>query len=486
MIPRSVYGFGNIVGAAYYWYIKQETIMATLSSITNSTTPAISSDIYKRVEQTMSSQNTGAAKLNAALSRDQTKLSGLGQLQSALASFQSVAAALTGSGLSTSAASTDKTVASASSTGTAKAGTYAIDVKQLAQGQFLTSQEFASASSKIGTGNATTVQIDFGTAGEKGFSTNGTASSKTITIDSSNNTLEGIAAAFKAAGVDVKLEKGDDGKVSLAIAGQSGAANSLRISVSGDAMLKSLLGYDPDSKQQGLKQTQAAQDAILTVDGKQVSSASNTLDKDKALSGVTLTLAGTGKSDITITQDASKIGDNLKSFVAAYNDLNKKLQTLKEGALKGDTALGQVSMQMDLLLKTGGGNVSVSALAAAGISQDQSGNLVIDDKKLQAALTADSSKVAAMFTNDGKGLADMMSAKASAFTDKNSVIGRETSQVSKEIDATTTKRTALTKALTTQANALAALYSAQAQTGTGGGLFGTGGAKTGTLFDLLG
>ena len=460
--------------------------MATpINSATSTASTAVSNDIYKRVEQTMTAQNSAATKLNTSLARDQTKLSGLGQLQSTLANFQSIAAGLTGGGLSTSAASSAKTVLTATSTGAAKAGTYAIDVKQLAQGQFLTSEEFTSATTKIGSGVATTVKIDFGAAGgDKGFVTNGTAASKTITIDSTNNTLEGMAAAFKAAGVDVKVVKGDDGKFSLGIAGESGAANSMRISVSGDAALKNLLAYDPDGAQK-LKQTTAAQNAILTVDGKEVTSATNTLAKDKGIAGATLTLAGTGKSDVTIKQDSSQIGANLKAFVAAYNDLNKKLQGLQKGELKGDTAIGQVVSQMSMLLKTGGGSVSVSALGAAGVTQDAKGNMVVDDKKLQAALTADSSAVAKLFTNDGKGIADLMSAKASAFTSSTSVISKETKQMNTEIASLNGKRTVLTKALTAQANALVALYTAQAQTGAGSALNGSGGG-TGTLFDMLG
>lgn len=57
---------------------------------------APSTDVYKRVQQTLTSQNTGVAKLNATLARDQTRLSGLGQLQSALATFQTRAASLAG------------------------------------------------------------------------------------------------------------------------------------------------------------------------------------------------------------------------------------------------------------------------------------------------------------------------------------------------------------------------------------------------------
>jgi flagellar hook-associated protein 2 len=455
------------------------------SSTTTNNNAAISTDVYNRVQQTMSAQNSAAVKLNATLTKDQAKLSALGQLQSALANFQSIAAGLTGSGLSTSAASSVKTVLTAASTGGAKAGTYAVDVKQLAQGQFLTSEAFAASDAKLGAGAATTVKIDFGTAGgDKGFVVNGTATSKSITIDSSNNTLDGIAAAFKAAGVDVKVVKGDDGKFSLAIAGESGADNSMRISVSGDAALKSLLGYDPDGAQK-LKQTTAAQNAILTVNGgADVTSASNTV-KDKGIDGATLTLSATGKTDVTITQDPSQIGANLKSFVAAYNDLNAKLQQLQKGDLKADTAINQVVSQMGLLLKTGGGSVSISALKAAGVSQDATGNLVIDDKKLTAAITADSSAVAKLFTNDGKGIADLLSSKAASFTANTSVISKEATLTSNEIASINTKKAKLSTALTAQANALVALYTAQAQTGAGSALNGAAGSA-GSLFDMLG
>ena len=458
--------------------------MAT-SSVTSSTGTngsTISTDVYNRVMQTMSSQNGAATKLNAALTRDQTRLSGLGQLQSALASFQSVAGGLTGAGLSTSAASSSQSVATASSTGAAKAGAYALEVLQLAQGQFLTSDAFPAANAAIGSGASTTVKIDFGTDGDKGF-VNGSAASKSITIDSSNNTLDGIAAAFKAAGVDVSVVKGDDGKYSLAIHGDTGAANSMRISVSGDAALKNLLSYDPDGAQK-LKQGATAQDAIFTVNGGQsITSASNTV-KDSAIAGATLNLAGAGKTTISITQDPSQIGANLKAFVSAYNGLNAKLQQLQQGDLKSDTAINQVVSQMSLLVKTAGG-VSMSALKNAGVSQDAKGNLVVDDKKLQAALASDSSAVAKLFTNNGSGLADKLAAKAAAFTGDSGIISRETSQASTDLAAVNAKRAALNKALTAQASALASLYATQAQTGAGSAVNGSS-SGTGTLFDILG
>ncbi|MRW94585.1 flagellar filament capping protein FliD [Duganella sp. FT80W] len=455
---------------------------SSISSTTSSTTSTVSTDVYNRVEQVMSSQTTAANKLNASLTSDQTKLSALGQLQSALANFQQIAAGLTGDGLSTTAASSASSVLSATSTGSAKSGTYAVEVQQLAQGQFLTSAASSSASAAIGSGASTTVKIEFGTDGDGGFKAGSTAS-KTITIDSSNNTLDGIAAALKTAGVDASVVKGSDGQYTLNIAGQSGAANSMRINVSGDASVKNLLAYDPDGTQ-NLTQTAAAQDAILTVDGKQVTSASNTV-KDSAISGATLNLTAAGKSNVTVTQDSSQIGANLKAFVSAYNDLNAKMLKLQSGDLQSDTALKQAMNQMSLLIKTGGGSVSVTALAKAGVSQDAKGNLVLDDGKLQTALSTDSASIAKLFTNDGSGIADLLSAKAAALTGDNSVLTKETTQTTNEIATLTAKKTKMTAAMTTQATALAALYSAQSETGSGSAINGTS-SGTGTLFDMLG
>lgn len=59
-----------------------------------------SAAVLAKVEKAMSAQSGVVSKLNQNISSDQTKLSGLGQLQSALADFQSVAARLADSGKS--------------------------------------------------------------------------------------------------------------------------------------------------------------------------------------------------------------------------------------------------------------------------------------------------------------------------------------------------------------------------------------------------
>jgi flagellar hook-associated protein 2 len=434
--------------------------------------------VLAKVERTLAGQTGNISKLNGSLALDQTKLSGLGQLQSALIGFQSIAERLAGSGLSTSASYSTKGILSVTAGGTAKPGTYSVDVKQLAQSQVLNSAAQKASDAKIGTGAKATIKIDFGTV-DGGSFTAGKDAAKSITIDSSNNTLDGIASAFKAAGIDASVVKSGSGYV-LAIKGESGAAGSMRISVSGDAAVKDLLSYNPAASG-GLTQTQAAQDARATVDGKAVSGATNTF-KD-AIPGTSLDLTAVGKTDVTVAQDSSQIAQNVTNFVNAYNELNNQLTALQKGGLKQDQALGQVSRELNTLV-AGAGGVSKSALAAAGVTADSSGKLVLDDKKLKSAIAADPAAVSQLFTNNGKGLADQFDARIDTLTGKNSTIQKETASINKDIATLTAKKADLAKTLTSQANSLVALYTQQEQSAANGGaLPGYNGPRS--LFDIL-
>ena len=464
MVNTAIGNYGNLTGTAAY----------------GSGTPSAS--VLAKVERTLASQTGGVAKLNDNLARSQTRLSGLGQLQSALTGFQSVAERLAGSGLNTSASSSGKGILNVTAGGSAKAGTHAVDVKQLAQGQVLGSDVQKTASTKIGTGFNATIKVEFGTAGDGTF-TAGKTASKSITIGSQNNTLDGIASAFKAAGIDATVVKSGAG-FALSIKGENGEANSLRISVSGDAAVKDLLAYNPASSNsptaKGLTQAAAAQDAVAVIDGEEVKSASNTL-KD-TIKGLDLTLAGAGKTDVTVSQDSGQIAQNVTNFVNAYNDLNSKLTALQKGPLKSDQALGQVSRELNALVQ-GTGGVSKTALAAAGVTIDSGGKLVLDDKKLKSAIAADAGAVASLFTNEGKGLADQFDAKIDALTGKTGAIQKETQAVSKDLTALTSKKADLAKALTTQANALVAFYTQQEQAAASDALPGYTGPRS--LFDIL-
>jgi len=436
---------------------------------TTGATGGMSPAVAARVQQALQGQKGTIDKLNSSLTQDQTKLSGLGQLQSALAAFGTLADGISGAGLATSATSSGKGVLTPATGAGAKAGTYKVDVRQLAQNQILNSTTLPLADGKLGTGSPATVKIDIGTLTADGFKPDSQAG-KTITIDSSNNTLDGIAKALKAAGVDASVVKGEGG-YSLQVKGKDGAAQALRIGVTGDAALKAAIGFDPAAPEAtGMKQAQAAQDALLTVDGKEIASASNTVGT--AIAGTTLTLTGKGATDVTVKQDTSQIGQNVAAFVKGYNDLTARLATLQGGALKGDATLTNVSNQLAQLVRVGGG---ASGLADAGVTQDAKGNLVLDEKKLNAAIAADPEAVTKLFTNEGRGIADKLDKKIDAFSADGGSIARSRKQVTRELDTLTERREKMAKALTVQAQALANLYTMQEQSG-----------GTGSLLDLLG
>lgn len=452
------------------------TVGSTGASTDSSATSAASAAIYARVQKVMSSQNAAAAKLNTALTADQTKLSGLGQLQSALATYEAVAQSLVGGGLN--AITFPPGTATASTDSTAQAASYALNVQQLAQGQLLTSGSVPSETAPIGSGGATTITVDYGTADGGTFAANPNAKSVKITIDSSNNTPDGIAAALQQAGVNAKVVSNPDGTFALAISGPSGAANSMRIGVSGDAAIGKLLGYDPAGTQ-NMSQTAAAQDAKLTVAGVAVTSATNTIAG--SIPGVTLNLTAVGKTSLTVAPSATQVAANVNAFVSAYNVLNGKLQALQTAGLGNDPAVKQVTNQIAQLLKTGGSGGALAALKAAGVTQDDSGNLQVDAGKLTAAANANPGALSQLISNSkGGGLADQLGTLATGFSSANGAITRETNTTNIDLTNVTNKRSVLSTALTAQANALVALYTAQAQDSSGSS---SGGASS--LWDML-
>ncbi len=399
-----------------------------------------STDVLARVEQTLAPQRGAAAKLNASITASQARFSGLGQLQSALAQFQDLAESLAGSGLSTRGSSSASSVLGVATSATAEVGAHNISVSQLAQQQILVSPEVDSRDTPLGTGAPTVIRIGSG------------STSKSITIDSRNNTLQGIADAFKDAGFDASLVRSSTG-TALQLRSASGEDNQLSISVAGDTALRNLFG--------GLEETQAAQDAVLTVDGKAINSTDNNVEG--VIKGVTLKLAGTGDATVTVARDNGEIAQNVEAFVKGFNALQDRLDSLGKGALRGNTALGQVRTQLDQLVRSAGG--SSDELANAGLSIDSNGRLKLDKDKLNAAIAADPEALSKLFTNEGRGLADALGSRLESLGGQRSVVSFALNQANREVESLQGRRTSLAQALTIQAQALVRLYTQEDQLG---------------------
>jgi len=169
--------------------------MATTSSVL---------DINSIVSQLMAAERRPLTKLAAQEAGYQAKLSAYGSVKGAVSSFQAALQALNTPSKfqSVTATASDSAVFSASATSTAVPGTYSLEVSSLAQPQKLVAAGQASSSAAIGAGTATTVTFDFGPISGGAFAdgvysgasfvSNG-GGTKSITIDSSNNSLQACA-----------------------------------------------------------------------------------------------------------------------------------------------------------------------------------------------------------------------------------------------------------------------------------------------------
>lgn len=436
----------------------------------------VAPDILARVERSLQAQSAQVPKINAALNSDRTKLSGLGQLQSALAGFDDVVKSLKGAGLNTSAASSSK-VATATSSADAAAGNYAVQVTQLAQSQVLQSRAVKSKDQALAE-SPTSIKLELGTSSNSNFVTKAN-SAKTIVVDANNSSLSGIASAINDAKLGVTAKVSQSGEnYALVLTTPTGTSNTLRISVNGDGNLQKLLGYNPAGAK-NLSETASAQNAQLKVNGKDISSQSNTV-KD-AIEGVSLRLQAKGSSEIAVKRDDSQVFKNIQNLVSSFNTLNSKLRGLQQGELKNNRTPGLTQEQLTRTLRnvsTTASDGSTLSLEKVGISIQRNGDLALDEQKLQTALVNDPAAVSKLFTNQSSGLTEALQGQIKSLTGTGGSINREEQNVSKDIAVLSQKKDALAKALTIQANALLRQYTAQSGQGDTG--------KPGSIFDFLG
>ena len=456
---------------------------STASSLSASGTAngAVPADVLARVTKTLQAKNTLAPKLNAALANDQTKLSGLGQLRGALATFQNVVQAVSGDGLNTAAQSSSTAVLKATGSKSAQSGTYNVVVSELAQSQVLQSKAQSGPDALIGSGTPSTIKIDFGSAGNGGFVPAGV--SKTVKIESGNNSLAGIASAINAAdtGVTAKVVRTGN-QSSLQLTSPTGANQSLRISVNGDTDVKKLLEYNPDG-QKGLSQVAQAKNAEFTVNGVAGSSASNTVTS--AITGTRLELASKGSSSVVVTQDNSQIATNVSNLVSSFNQLSGKLKSLSQGELKNEGSATRVQEALNRTLRNSsvtGSDGNTLTLASVGISASANGELALDKTKLQAAIATDPTGVSRLFAQSGTGVADSLNGQIKSAIGQDGSIARESAAVNKDISSLNAKKANLARTLTLQANALIRQYTAQQNTALPG--LPDGAPKS--LFDIIG
>lgn len=406
--------------------------------------------------------------IDGRIARDTARLSALGRLTSAMDGVESAARALAANGMQTQVKATGQAVDATLASTRSAPGVHTVEVSQLAQAQRLESPPLARSDASIGAGGATLIKVDVGADGAAGHTT------RLVKIDAGNDTLDGIAAAFKAAGIDAAVSKGAQG-YSLQLNSESGAAHALRISVSGDPALGALLTWPAAGG--AMTQTRAAQDALATVDGKAVRSASNTLEN--AIGGAELQLQATGASQVTVTRDPGSVAANAKAFVDQVNGLTAQLAGTKTGDASLDNLATQVRQQLTRTL----GKLDQGALAQIGITS-RNGVLSVDGKTLDAAVAADPDGVARLLSGSGRGLADVVGDQLGQGLGSGGIVEAARAGTSRELDQLGDQKAAVTQLQQRQAALLAQQYAGAVNGGYAA--FGAGGAVPQmSLFDYL-
>ena len=207
-----------------------------------------------------------------------------------------------------------------------------ITVSSLASSQTL---EFSGFSSKTAAVNKGTINIDFGSWNGSTFTTNDTKTPQSVVISDSNNTLSGLASALSAvSGVNATVIDKGDGTFSLVVNSDTGANNALRLGVSEDSSDPGLAAFDTSSNNAS-KQVVAAQDASLTVNGVQITRASNTITD--LIDGYEFKLNTTTSSTASVIAsiDSDLAYSTVKGFVDMFNSVNSTIDTLTNNGVDG-------------------------------------------------------------------------------------------------------------------------------------------------------
>lgn len=340
-------------------------------------------DANSIVSKLMSLEQLPLTAMNAKTTAFNAKLSSFGQLKSALSTLQTAAKTLADpnklAAYTATAADTD--IVNAQASFFASAGTYSVEVLNLASAQKRYSNTAYAGATSFGAGTLT-------------FNVNGVDRDVELT---GSNSLTDVRAAINAAniGVTASIISGDSGDRLVLTSSTEGTAGAFTLSVnSADANLQSLASFDlanPFSTN--------AQDAQAKIDGILVTSSTNTLSS--AVNGLTLTLTKVGTTQLTVAKDTGKVSEAVNAFVKAFNDVISRVKS--ESAYDSTTKTGKplnaestVRSVMQILadarttVPASLSGTPFETLSTLGISIQKDGQLTVDSTKLTAAINSNS------------------------------------------------------------------------------------------------
>lgn len=336
----------------------------------------------------INNQNTALAKITTDLQNLQSAAFTLGDPLGSLSSQ--------------SATSSNAAILNATASSTAVTGTHTVTVNSLATTSSYYTGAVASSSTPLANGSFT-IQV-------------GSGSPVSVTIDSSDNTLGGLASAINNlnAGVTASVVSDANGARLAIVSNTAGAPGDLTVAgnSSGLSFTKAVTGAN----------------ASLVVDGIPISSTSNTVTG--AINGITLSLGSANANapvTVNVAPDTTGATSVINQFVSAYNtainDLNTQFQVdtttnTVGGPLNSD---GSVNDAQGALLSAIAfattGNSGIVNLASLGINLNNDGTLTVDQSALSSSLAGNYSAVQNFLQNSSTGFVQNLNSALASLVD---------------------------------------------------------------------
>lgn len=390
--------------------------VSTLGSTTFLTGTASGLDTQSLINAAVAQKTAPADTLDAKVTANKAKIASYQQLQTmvtALSTSMSQLAAPTFSTVGTSTtAFQNKTVSLTSSDGStaanyiaasadsdAASASYKLQVTQLAASQKVASSAMDQSTALNYTGSFTLQE--------------GSGSAATINV-TPDMTLSDLATAINASsstsGVSASIIKDSTSGFRLVLSANDTNQAITATAASGDDVLGGVGLTASDGSFSDV--LQAAQPAILTLDGSQITSDTNNVTD--AVSGISMSLLNTAPTGTTVTlavsPDYSAVKTAVTDFITAYNTLRDFISSNQVVAGDGtvdssetlfaDSLLRSVSQQVGGLISTPSTSATgaYSTLADLGVTVDSNNDLQLSDENtLDNALLGNLSQVASMF-----------------------------------------------------------------------------------------
>lgn len=338
-------------------------------------------------QSTLTSQTTALSKIT----------SDLVALQSAIFALKDPLGALSAQ----TAVSSNTSVINAIASSSAVSGVHTVTVSNLATTSSYYTDPVASSSTPLGTGTFS-IQV-------------GSNAAVPITVDSSDNTLDALAAAInnRALGVRASVITDANGARLALVSETTGAPGDIAVSGNTTSL--------------NFNKAVTGTNAALLVDGVPISSASNIVSN--VINGVTLSLAAPSPNTpvtLSVNPAASRASDALNAFVSAYNaaikDVNAQFAVNPDGSgggpLEADGSLREAqSALLSAVAFSVSGNNGVVNLASLGINLNNDGTLSVDSSALNSSLSSQFSDVLNFFQAAGTAFAANFDSAITNLTD---------------------------------------------------------------------